>query len=232
MDNKLQKLFFQNSLCLACEGAGYQSPPTFGAGSLDAKVLVIAQNPGRIKSSDKENLEKARKAAADVSEVRANECTTDADIEFLSESISEWCMQSFSTSYGAKTLGLILGEDWLKSKKFFFTNAVRCRTLNNARPAEQMINNCQVKWTNKLLTSPNFETIIAIGRIAADQVYFAAALDGQATFGSISEISVDGRPMSFLSLPHYRVWRPLKIRLYRAAVQKLLHEAEVKYVVT
>ena len=232
MDNKLQKMFFQNSLCLACEGAGYQSPPTFGAGSLDAKVLVIAQNPGRIKSSDKENLEKARKAAADVGEVRANECTTDDDIEFLSESISEWCMRSFSTSYGAKTLGLILGEDWLKSKEFFFTNAVRCRTLNNARPTKQMIDNCQVKWTNRLLTLPNFKTIITIGRIATDQVLSATALDKQTTFGSIYQISIDGKLTSFLSLPHYRVWRPLKIRLYRAAVQKLLREAKVEYTVT
>ena len=231
--DELQRLFFNSSLCSACEGAGYQSPPMLGVGNFDAEVLVIAQNPGRIKSEDKERLGKAESAKADVEVAKLEEFTTSEEVNWLAHRISSWYAQDFGTSFAAHTLQRVLGATWLESGKFFYTNATRCRTLNNARPTEQMVTNCGLKWTNPLLAKNNFKAVITIGRIAANAVAAWAGNWEDASYGSIYPIfqgfTVD---MTFLPIAHYRVWRPLKISLYRSAVAKLLSDAKIDYTVT
>lgn len=150
-------LYWKCAQCRVCEGSGYQTVPLLGCGEMNAPILVIAQNPGEIKTDDAHRFFTGQ-ALAELVERRA------PDVE---NSISSWYQWDFGSSLGARRLGEIFGRRWLDSGLFYYTNAVRCRTISNRAPSDEMVENCR-RFTMKLIEGR--KAIIFVGRMAVAQL--------------------------------------------------------------
>lgn len=141
--------------CKVCEGAGYQTPPVLYAGNPNAKVIAIGQNPGEIKATDQDRqfwmTALSRMDAKDVASI-----------------LPAWYQWDFGTSPGHNHMASVFGSSaWLLNGEVMWTNAVRCRTKNNASPPEAMITACNV-WTEALLEGR--KAVIMVGNVARQQV--------------------------------------------------------------
>lgn len=172
--------------CTVC-GTPKQFPPALGIFPPEAKVLLVGQNPGWAKDDDAERQWWSRSFAA----------TPPADpTEF-----ARWYSRDFGSSYAAKALALVLGEGWLESGRYAFTNAVRCRTEGNATPEEAMITSCSI-YTRQLLQ--RFTGLLVMGRTALDQL--------NALLGSLIEplTLTEAKNWVVYAIPHYSAWRKYK----------------------
>lgn len=141
--------------CKVCEGAGYQTPPVLYAGNPDAKIIAIGQNPGEIKAAD-----------------RDRQFWMDAfkrmDVKDVASILPAWYQWDFGTSPGHRHMASVFGSpSWLLDGGIMWTNAVRCRTKNNASPSDAMVTACNV-WTESLLEGK--KAIILVGNVARSQV--------------------------------------------------------------
>ena len=191
--------------CRVCEDAAYQAPPVAYVGDFDSPILVVAQNPGEIKSGDL-----VRKATARNMLLKANRTTADSDI---SDVILGWYFEDFTTSPGYKEMSKLFGKDWLLSGIYLYTNAVRCRTQFNKSPSSQMQTECW-KYTRQLLFDR--EAVVMIGSVAKQQVCGTMKLTK-----SVATL-VDGK--YYLYIPHYVRWTAPKIEAYQYALRSILDE--------
>lgn len=190
--------------CRVCQNSGYQAPPALYAGNAFAPVLVVGQNPGEMR---------------DERDIALAECVQNGVDLFdnVDALISAWYNFDFGESKACKAfLSQILGEGWLKTGTYAFTNAIRCRTQDNHAPSEEMLYQC-MRWTKPLLYGK--KVIITMGNMATTQ---------------ISEILKHNESISVLSrltIPHYSVWKrsgvnPLAIR---RQIIKTLEEHDIKF---
>lgn len=118
------------SNCRLCVGSNHQSPPISYSGSITGRVLILGQNPGEVGSDDAQrNWWNAR--------VQMPAVRDDAI------AMKNWYDWDFAFSNGARRLGWMIGnQGWLNTGDFAFSNAVRCRTVKNAAPSGEMLENC------------------------------------------------------------------------------------------
>lgn len=174
--------------CRLCEGAAYQLPPFLFAGSSNPKVLVIAQNPGEI-GTDKENQWRFDLNKLLVDGVTSNTIKTIYDVDFI-------------TSHGYKQMVKIFGENWLTNGKFMYTNAVRCRTVSNASPSDEMLNNC-MGWTAQLPIPP---IVVLMGKVAMKQ-FCAMVKKPELPAWKIVKLNKDKKIVHVMTIPHYAAMR-------------------------
>lgn len=197
-----EKLISRISACSACKEGRYQTPPMTYAGKLSAPVLVVAQNPGEIKSGDNE-----RRWWLD----HLNDKKTYTSAELM----KMWYDWDFGTSSACAKLGHVFGRDWLKSGIYVFTNAVLCRTQHNHPPYPTMIQRCShnlieiIKvWMLERDTSKISPIIVAIGNIPYYSLRQIFALDSIHKLGNTSvpnkEKSVSiGEAGTFVMMQHF-----------------------------
>lgn len=145
--------------CCLCKGASYQSYPHSHLGMLGAPIVIVAQNPGVITP-----------AVARQPEVRWLKTVADLDVEEKGQLLYFAYLFSFLPSRANAVFSSWFGSDWLVSGEFMYTNAVRCRTKNNARPSEEMKGNCHRTWTAPLVNVETTKAVITIGSFAASAV--------------------------------------------------------------
>lgn len=148
------------AMCRACNGGGYQAPPAFFAGSIEAKVLVIAQNPGEIKETDRFRL---MMASSMREYAKRNESFGE------SEALLRWYQADFASSSMCTRMELVFGKGWISNGKFMYTNSVRCRTIKNEMPTDEMKQNCKT-WTDLLIQIFKPKAIILAGNLASSQL--------------------------------------------------------------
>ena len=154
-------MFTKCAYCRKCEGAAFQSIPHFMCGNKFGKYLIVAQNPGEM-SKDPSRMFFSKLLNEYVASHKENELGPESE-----EFFKMWYEWDFGTSYGATKFAEIFGKDWLQSGDFCYTNAVRCRTPNNAYPSEEMIVNCKV-FAKQLLYGRDL--VILVGKLAASQI--------------------------------------------------------------
>lgn len=189
MSKPLHVMYEECTSCRLCEGAAFQSPPLMGLFH-NKPVLVVAQNPGMARY----------KETFDIIE-RMNRSTDAKEIQDLYE-------RDLRMSYAAKTgIASLLGSDWLDT--FDYTNAVRCRTPDNAMPSPEMIENCR-RFTAPLIN--RYLGIIFIGVVARDQFRLVT---------KPYEIGAGQSGRYYLALPHYAA-RNIDHRLAKVKLTKFL----------
>jgi uracil-DNA glycosylase len=173
------------SACTQCEGAAYQLPPFLYAGSSTPTVLVMAQNPGEIKEDWRLDLSKL------IDEKTTGETLkTIYDIDFI-------------TSHGHKQMTKIFGDTWLTNGKFMYTNAVRCRTKDNAPPSNEMIENC-LAWTYQL---PIPQIVILMGKIAVKQFCTMVGKSELPLWRTVKLTRSKSKVTYVTTMPHYSAMR-------------------------
>lgn len=198
-------LFGTCATCRVCAGAGHQGHSMLAAGNPDAPIVIVAQNPGEAKSDDKMRLRLLK--------VFADEATPTSQLARAVYNVD------FSTSYGCKMLGSLLGDDWLDDPRFLFTNAVRCRTAGNTKPSDEMIEKCSV-WTRQIVIGR--KGLILMGSVAKEQVLGEEAAD--LPFGEMRKHKTYG---VVLSIMHYSAWKGGQAIEYKAKVASMLKELEL-----
>lgn len=163
-DNRVRHLFTQCATCRVCSGAAHQTPPVLGVFSDTAKYLVIAQNPGEIKSNDR-----CRQWWID-------EFNGGLDVSNI-KLFYEW---DFMTSGAYNAFSEIFGDGWLRSGEFSYTNAVRCRTPKNAAPSQDMIDACKT-YTRSVILMTGITRIITVGHISTEVMVGKAFTWGKIT---------------------------------------------------
>lgn len=195
-------MMMQCAKCRECEGAAYQTPPPLFCGNIKAPIMVIAQNPGEIRSNDKFRLE----IGARLLSVTQN----DLPDEFL----EAWYMSDYVTSQNYATVSKILSGDWLDSGRYLYTNAVRCRTPKNAMPSKEMIQACAV-WTRKLYFAEPRLGAILLGDVATQQLL--GADESKLKIGRARKHPKFG---ILLRLPHPSRWSDADVTAYKEAVKE------------
>lgn len=178
------ELYAQCAACRVCSGAAYQSVPVLGHGpSITAPILGIGQNPGIFdRAKDPDHGWWAD--AAQLGEPR------------VVELFAQW---SFERSAGCKSLAAVFGKDWLSKRLIYWTNAVRCRTPENASPSEEMQTSCAL-WTNKLLAGR--KAVVVMGAVARAQLFGEHA--DQLEWGKLRFNKKLG--VHVMAMRHYAVW--------------------------
>lgn len=207
MDSK--QTFLDCAQCEAC-GRPYQSIPPFAAGSMTAPIVVLAQNPGAIHDDDRFRLAMAETITAVVY----------AKWNISSDAIRAWYYADFVSSRGFAILSSIFGNGWLSldSGMFLYSNAVRCRTKDNAMPPKTMMKACAV-WTRMILDRPETRAVITIGALAAQQVFETPPKVGV-------PLRYESKGWAVLALPHYTRWAG--IGPYEEAVKKIVEKVREK----
>lgn len=198
---ELHKTFIKCALCRECKGAAYQAPPAFYAGNPNAPFLAIGQNPGEISLKERDRLYWASMLQRYV----------EADVDLCASTFALWYRWDFGLSYGAKQLALVFGKDWLETGDWLYTNAVRCRTVGNAYPSKEMIENC-TSFT-KLLTQER-EIVIAFSSAAAKQ------LSALYSVSLPDAIDVGTKP-KLMRISHYTQWSKIDISLYEKTISQM-----------
>jgi uracil-DNA glycosylase len=183
-----------------CDGAAYQTPPTLYAGNHNAPIIALGQNPGQIKKSDH-----ARQRWMKIFEA--------LPASTVNRAMPAWYMWDFHDSPGAIRLAAIFGKDWLFKGDIMWSNAVRCRTLDNARPANEMVDACKT-WTDRLIAEK--KGIIMVGGVAKHQIMGAET--GKLEWGAPKK---HPRLGYILAIKHYSAWRGNDTKLYKDAVKRL-----------
>jgi uracil-DNA glycosylase len=200
-------LFRQCALCRQCDGAAYQSPPALSLGPDDAPIVIIAQNPGEIHSDDKFRL-----AMADAMLTVASEETSGTFLR-------AWYSADYLTSGSAATMTKVLGDDWLRSGRYLYTNAVRCRTPGNNKPSREMIDACST-WTRKVFFAHKRDGVILLGALAAEQLL--GKLASKISVGEYKHHPVLGL---VLRLSHPATWKTGgNLTVVRNTINKYLSE--------
>lgn len=173
--------------CTKCPIHTLQTPPVPFIGSLDAPILVMAQNPGIIRPQDFPGLQIAAQMKqaydrGDYAEVAALYGT------------------DFGRSFACRTaLAALFGAHWLESDLFLYTNALHCRTEFNRPPTPDELSNC-APHTKAILkawaTSGRAAFIVLIGRIAAARVLIPPFPEA----GETTQLNGDIQAIYF---PHY-----------------------------
>jgi uracil-DNA glycosylase family 4 len=112
-----------------------------------------------------------------------------------------------------EALAAIFGKDWLFKGDIMWSNAVRCRTLDNARPANEMVDACKT-WTDRLIAEK--KGIIMVGGVAKHQIMGAET--GKLEWGAPKK---HPRLGYILAIKHYSAWRGNDTKLYKDAVKRL-----------
>jgi uracil-DNA glycosylase len=186
--------------CRVCEGAAYQTPPVFYAGGPNAPILAVGQNPGEFKITDKDRMV-------------WSELFKKADPQDVASLMPLWYQWDFSTSPGYHRLEQVFGLDWLTEGIVMWSNAVRCRTKNNAVPEPQMIESCKV-WTNSLLDDR--KAIIMVGNLAKHQV-----LGSEASMLDWGAPRKHPRLGIIMAIKHYSAWEASDAATYSEAFQRI-----------
>lgn len=183
--------------CRVCDGAAYQTPPVFFAGRQEAPIIAIGQNPGEIKDVD----------------IARQQWIQLFNAFDLTNFVPSWYLWDFVSSPGYHILKKVFGENWLANGEVVWTNAVRCRTKNNASPSRDMIEACKV-WTDALLQ--NRKAIIMVGAVSRLQILGpeAAKLDWgiprkHARFGYL------------LAIKYYAAWDERDPIVYAEAFERI-----------
>ena len=196
------------SLSNSCSGAGYQAPPALMAGMLTSPILVIAQNPGEIKSDDTFRLGMGN-AMQKLVQAPAIDPPTCA------HALYNWYFTDFITSKGYARMSEVFGDDWLFND-FAFTNAVLCRTPGNEAPSSEMIATCAT-WTRIVAMRPTVKALVFIGKIAAKQ-HLGEKID-KLPPNTIKFHKESGKFLVYF--PHYTIWQDKLIPDYRDTITSL-----------
>lgn len=146
-------LYLQCAICRLCEGAAHLSSPVLGHGrQLNAPILAVAQNPGVFSPEDIDHVWWS--AYADASKDTS-----------VWQAYATWTVER-STCYSQ--MARVFGDGWLETGAVYWTNAVRCRTPDNARPSDEMLATCKL-YTEKLMKDR--KAIIAVGAVARAQLF-------------------------------------------------------------
>lgn len=144
--------------CRVCPDSGYQTGPMYYAGNPQAQILVIAQNPGEVKESDKMRMRMV--------EILGNI----SPAEISGDALKMWYTLDFASSKAYVLMSQVFGENWITEDGIFaYTNSVRCRTPKNLPPNAAMVSACGV-WTRKLVAEIQPKGIILLGSLAAQQM--------------------------------------------------------------
>ena len=207
--------------CRLCKGSHFMWPPVLFTGKFDAPVLVIGQNPGVFPESDWRmtagvKLEKISMSLDSLLET--------FNINRLEDRVISDYHEDFGESFGAKMLGKVFGSDWMDGDDFCFTNAVRCRTPENATPSEEMQHNCYM-WTLKLLDMPR-KAIVLVGAVARNQV-LSGKMDNRLSWGVIRTLQPSGTKV--MAIKHWSAWKHdalgLKVAdVYRSRFEEMMSE--------
>lgn len=195
--------------CRLCEGAAYQLPPFLFAGSDKPSILVIAQNPGEI-GSDKENAWRFTLKELAVGSPNAIALKTIYDVDFI-------------TSYGHNQMSKIFGEGWLTNGRFMYTNAVRCRTVKNAPPSDEMVQNC-MGWTAQLPIPP---LVVLMGKVAVRQ-FCMLMKKSELELWKLVTLNKEKKATKVLTIPHYAAMRSHDdMNRAKEMFERALEEAEL-----
>lgn len=207
-------------LCNRCSGAAYGWPPILYAGRLDSPILIVAQNPGDFYSGRDPVRLDAQLSASD--ELKSMRETGRVDERWVLEQYA-W---DFGDSYGARQLAKVFGADWLA--QCCYTNAVLCRTPDNAHPSEEMKLNCR-HWTLSLIESHERKLIVTVGAVAKQQVVPRRARRSSMSWGTVYRLSNGVR---ILPITHYSAWRHVRADIpsvYRTAFQDTVTRLRIPY---
>lgn len=185
--------------CDVCEGSGYQTPPVLFAGNPDAPLLAIGQNPGEMKESDVNRMAWMHMMEGMIPD------------KILFPFMPFWYQWDFTTSPGYKRLSKVFGNKWVEEGLIAWTNAVRCRTPDNASPPKQMIEAC-FSWTQQLLEGR--KGVIFVGAVARLQVLKERHL--RLPWGVPKK---HPRLGLILAIKHYSAWSGDDEATYREAVK-------------
>jgi uracil-DNA glycosylase len=171
---------------------------------MGAPIVVLAQNPGEIKTEDTFRLAMAHQLQLAV---------RDADV--TGDAVEAWYYADFKTSHGHEVISKVLGPGWLESGLYLYSNAVRCRTKENAMPPDEWMHACKL-WTNVLLRRPETRAVITIGQLAAKQLFEKETLPpiGKAVINKKTGWIV-------LALPHYVKWTIKTVESYAQEVMTI-----------
>lgn len=219
-----KQFILECSRCRACEGAAYQTPPASYIGTLQAPVLILAQNPGEFADSDKDRNWWANRFQQ-VPNLQNNEAV-----------MKTWYEYDFGTSYGAKMIGRLVGNsNWTTSGGFCFSNAIRCRTPNNAQPSVEMLVNC-TEHTRALLRlwakhnpDPMKRVLIVMEATAKSAILRLADFNLEPAFElKWGEHVVSETFGHVLPVKHYAAWRGEENR-YRAAFREVVAKSKLDH---
>lgn len=184
----LQALWAECAACSRCEGARFQSMPILYVGATQPKILVLAQNPGMINPKTSQvQIAQAKYFELETSQYRQ------------AEKAYDWAHADFKASRMYQKIAAVLGYEWLQWAGF--TNAVKCRTPENAQPSREMEFKCTV-WTSLLLDEVGAKKVIVLGRFAwrmAIGLYYVGAM-ANSYVGNPRAAYIDG--ITFFPLPH------------------------------
>jgi uracil-DNA glycosylase len=163
--------------------------------------LVIAQNPGEIHDEPWRLL-----LAKEMAE--AAECKR-------AITLCQLYHLDFRSSNAYNSIAKVFGQDWLET--WLYTNAVRCRTVHNEAPDDDMISACAT-WTRMLATDRKLKGIVFLGAVAVKQM-----LGDDAKILGIG--SLKRHPKSrvvMLALPHFVKWQANELDNYRDLIKKMM----------
>ena len=194
--------------CRLCEGAAYQLPPFLYAGSSNPQIMIIAQNPGEI--SDTPEGKWRMDLIKLLDDAPAETIKTIYDVDFI-------------TSHGYSQMEKIFGENWLTHGKFMYTNAVRCRTIDNVPPSSEMEINCMA-WTSQL---PITKIVVLMGKVAMRQFCNMVSKPELEAWKKVK--LTRGRTTTYvITIPHYAAMRSHKdIERAKLLFEDALSDAEV-----
>lgn len=166
---------------------------------MNEPILVLGQNPGEIGDGDSN-----RKWWVNHFKRMAP----------LPEGMLSWYEWDFLTSRGYRELEKILGNGWLYTGKFAYSNAVRCRTFKNAKPSEEMQQSCKI-YTRQLLYGR--VALVLMGVVAVRQIMGDTEFQWGKLIKSKSGVII-------LPIKHYVTWGEKTVGVYSKIVEKLIKE--------
>lgn len=176
--------------CLNCTKCWipYQTRPMPGIFVPGSRLLFVGQNPAVMRYEEEK--EEYFHAVTD-------------------EEVMEWYKRWFLRSNAYRTIGeRYLWPGWLEDGSFSFTNAVRCRTIDNAKPMPWVEDNCK-RFTDEIIAT-GFDGIIAMGNTARRQLF------PKAVFDQVYRRKADG--LHYVAIRHYAARRPIHEQEYTEAV--------------
>ena len=143
--------------CMGCRMCGKESAhitwPLLGYFPSGAKILLIGQNPAE---------PKIRTERDEFNALYKNNFDTTDPISYLG-----WYAQWLQKSSMVSSLEVFFGQGWFESGHIAITNAVRCRTRNNDRPTDIMIENCY-RFSSPI--TEQYDHWIVMGGVARKQL--------------------------------------------------------------
>jgi uracil-DNA glycosylase len=136
----------------------------------------------------------------------------------LGAAIRAWYEADFKTSHGYEVMeSQLFGPGWLDSGTYLYTNAVRCRTEDNAVPSTEMKASCGT-WTRMLLDRPSVKGVVFIGRLAVEQVL--GSDDDKLPAMTLKKQAKTG--LLLLAVPHYSCLTSFDEKEAEAMVKRLV----------